>query len=270
MVFVTGPPHGIRRATGVLAPFALPQIVRVAGPALYVAGGIPVDLSAFFREILAVQPARAFATAGGAAALGVGIMPAEAGADQYAAARFRVVLLQAAGGATDAVSAGTPAGLNSAPIFTGAAMATHNHGATTDANVLKATGAVANVAGDDVTGTTTEPTALRGATSGSCIVGCDVDHPTGATQFAAVTFVNVTARPDLVQAPGASKVAAVVTVPAVSAGTPAGTVAAPVFAGDALAPHSHTAGASALAELANGSAEPDGKTYEVIVWGVPY
>jgi len=110
-----------------------------------------------------------------------------------------------------ATSAGTPAGTNSAPTFTGAAMATHSH-------QLPLTG---------IGGTTPRTTASFG-TSGGTVAG--VRSLTNAASTTAVAR-------ELTQA--------------ITAGTPSGAVSAPTFTGSALATHDHTISGSTGNESAS-------------------
>lgn len=104
--------------------------------------------------------------------------------------------------ATSAVSAGTPAGTNSVPVFTGAAMGTHFHELPIQA----------------VSATTTRvlPSTTFGTGTSRAAQGQDTAHVADTTS------------------------AAVALSEAKSAGTPAGTVSAPTFTGNALGTHSHT------------------------------
>jgi hypothetical protein len=106
--------------------------------------------------------------------------------------------------ATSSDSAGTPAGTNSAPTFTGSALATHQH----ELPFIKAnsgTGTLSMLAPTVFgTGTSRAPISVSAA-------------PTANTTSAAVELSE-----------------------AKSAGTPAGTVSAPTFTGNALQAHSHT------------------------------
>lgn len=122
-----------------------------------------------------------------------------------------------------AASAGTPAGTNSAPTFTGAAMATHSH-------QLPLTG---------IGGTTPRTTASFG-TSGGTVAG--VRSLTNAASTTAVAR-------ELTQA--------------VTAGTPSGTVSAPTFTGTAMATHDHALSGSTgneSASLAHSVTQPSDHT----------
>lgn len=156
------------------------------GPASYTQGtGIAVDLSGVFATLHGVRVLRAYVTSTLAADTRRWVVH-EAGTDTFANRKFRLL----------AYIGGTPAGTNGAP------------GVTTDANVLKATGSVSAVNTINASGLT-----------GTCgAVGCDSDHPNGAS-----------AVPNTLTASGPSKVEAVLTV------------AAPTFTGTAE---------TALAEIA--------------------
>lgn len=103
---------------------------------------------------------------------------------------------------TSATSAGTPAGTNSAPTFTGSALATHAH----------------ELPFQIPTTTTTRQIAIATFGTGTA---------RAATAVSTTGTANVTS-------------AAVALSEAKSAGTPAGSVSAPIFTGSALATHTHT------------------------------
>ncbi len=102
---------------------------------------------------------------------------------------------------TSAVSAGTPAGSNSAPTFAGAPLGNHAH----ELPVQLVSGTVSRQLASTVFGTGTSRAAQSQQTE------------TANTTSAAVALSQ-----------------------AVSAGTPAGTVSAPTFTGSALGTHQHT------------------------------
>jgi len=122
------------------------------------------------------------------------------------------------GQATSAVTAGTPAGTIAAPIFTGSALATHQH----ELPIQFST-------------TDTQIRILNSAVFGA-----------GSSRAAAVQWTrsnNATVAPVMLDQP-------------ISAGTPAGTISAPVFTGSPLATHSHalTPAGAVSAPLFTGSA----------------
>ncbi len=124
-----------------------------------------------------------------------------------------------------AASAGTPAGTNSAPTFTGAALGTHAHE-----------------------------------------LPFQLSSTTATRQIAAATFGGGTSRASTgTSAAGSANTtsAAVALSQAVSAGTPSGTVSAPVFTGAALATHDHAISGSTgneSASLTHGVTQPSDHT----------
>lgn len=142
----------------------------IVGPASYVADGFAVDLSGVLASLDQVNILRAFVTATKAPDSRV-FEVNEVGTDTFANRKFRI----------KAFRAPTPAGTNDAPAV------------TTDANVVKATGALANVAATET-----------GAAASCGSVACDAAHPGSV----------VAQRTNLLQGSGAAKVTAVLTVPA--------------------------------------------------------
>lgn len=139
---------------------------------------------------------------------------------KYDPTNHTVRIYQGAGltpaGSVSAVSAGTPAGTVAAPVFTGDALATHNH----DLKVMG--GASGGI--DEAIGVEGTDTLAKDAATDRTIAGAD-----SATKGGVV---------------------------GTGAGTPAGTCSAPAFTGSALATHTHTltgdaVAAAPLAELGN-------------------
>lgn len=130
-------------------------------------------------------------------------------------------------GSVAAITAGTPAGTNSVPTFTGSALATHSHELPVQL----------------VSGTSTRwlSSATFGTGTSRAAQGQDTAHVADPTS------------------------AAVALSQAVSAGTPAGTVSAPVFTGSALGTHLHGAGTlAASAPTFTGSASSVVQPYIVV------
>jgi hypothetical protein len=150
------PPLEVRDADGSTISHARQQLFATVGPASYATGGIPVDLSATFASLTAVRVTRAYVTAT-KQQTGYLVEVVETGTDVFASAKFRLVVSRQA-----------------APPL------------TTDADVVKVTGTVANVA------------ATETGAAGMCgAVACNGNHPASV----------VAQRSNLVQGSGAAKVA---------------------------------------------------------------
>lgn len=155
--------------------------------------------------------------------------------------------------ATSAVSAGTPAGSNSAPAFTGSA--SQNTSAVSGGTPAGTNSAPAFTGGADVStavsagtpaGTNSAPT-FAGSALATHAHELPFQKTAGGTgqlgMLAPSIFGTGTsrARESVSAAPTASTTSAAVELSeAKSAGTPAGTVTAPVFTGSALGTHQHT------------------------------
>lgn len=146
----------VRNSSGAVVTNAREQVFATVGPASYATGGIPVDLSATFSSLVAVRVTRAYVTST-KQQTGYLAEVVETGTDVFTGAKFRILVSRQA-----------------APPL------------TTDSDVLKATGAAANVA------------ATQTGAAGTCgAVACAGAHPNSI----------VAQRSDLVQASGATKVA---------------------------------------------------------------
>ncbi len=141
----------------------------------------------------------------------------------------------AATGANASVSAGTPAGTNSAPTFTGSALGTHTH--TFTGNALGTHQHELPI--QNVSGTVERFTAAATFGTGTSRAAVSQVTTTANTTSAAVA---------LSQAISAGTPAG--TNAAITAGTPAGTVSAPTFTGSALGTHTHafTGSASSIVQ----------------------
>lgn len=185
--------------------------------------------------------------------------------------------------ANDAVSAGTPAGTNSAPTFTGSALGTHSHGVGTlaAANESAHTHSVtSNVSVDDhashthtytqvpnhvhvqnaassasggLVGSTPDASTNTSVASGYSTANPTGGVATGTTNGPGAALTHTANNPAVTSGAGAAHTHTLSgSTEAVGAGTPAGTVSAPTFTGNALGTHLHTISGS----TASGSSEP--------------
>lgn len=201
----------VRQAGVAVAQNIVLDVRTVVMPASYAAGGHPVDLSAAYSSVVAIQVLRGYVTATKAPS-GRLFAVNETGTDTYANRKFRVQI-------NNPFAGFTPAGTVSAP------------GTTTDADVLKATGAADN-----------RNAVTQVAAGGTCTVAGVGCNGVGHTD-------NISTDANHIRASGVSKVTAVLTV------------TAPTFTGTAQ-------GALASSELAAGT-DASSITVEYLVIGVP-
>lgn len=84
----------VRKADGTTV-YGKWAVVRVVGPASYVAGGFQVDCSSFFSSIVAAQFCRRFSTGTGISTPAHPATPSEDGTDLYSNAKFRAIAYRA-------------------------------------------------------------------------------------------------------------------------------------------------------------------------------
>lgn len=189
---------------------------------------------------------------------GFDVLYSSSGAEVQDPDAVRIKVFASAGGAgtTGPTSAGTPAGTNSAPIFTGTSPVSSLN-LTTPA--FSGTGLTA--AGQVIT-TTDNQTMTLNQCAGMWLISATGATPpnlilsnTAVTGAPAVLTVQGTASTDA----GAYKI--------VKSLTPIGVVSAPTFTGGALATHLHSIAAGGSGEVANGTDLSALTSVQIIAWG---